>query len=144
VNSALDWYLLDNHWHQGVQKAVRDLNHLYLAIAALHELDFEGQGFEWIDCNDASHSTLSYIRRARDGSFVLVLLNFTPVPRHHHRINIPEAGEYEELFNSDSNQYGGSNLGNAGKIHSEQVAWMGPHLHLTLPPLAGLILRKIA
>jgi len=141
VNSSLDWQLLESHWHSGVHKAIRDLNHLYLNIPALHELDFEGQGFEWIDCNDANHSTLSYLRRARDGRFVLILLNFTPVPRHHHRVNVPSMGEYKELFNSDSEQYGGSNLGNAGKIYSENVPWIGPHLHLTLPPLGALILQ---
>jgi len=141
VNGSIDWSLLESHWHAGIQKAVRDLNQLLLKTPALYELDFEGQGFEWIDCNDENHSTLSYIRRARDRRFVLILLNFTPVPRHHHRINVPETGEYVELFNSDSAEYGGSNLGNAGRIHTEQVAWMRPHLHLTLPPLGALILQ---
>ncbi len=141
VNASVDWSLLNSHWHSGVQKTVRDLNHLLLRTPALYELDFEGQGFEWIDCNDHHHSTLSYIRRARDGSFVLILLNFTPVPRHHYRISVPQTGDYQELFNSDSAEYGGSNLGNFGQIHTEQVAWMGPHLHLTLPPLGALILQ---
>ncbi|ROH88251.1 1,4-alpha-glucan branching protein GlgB [Pseudomethylobacillus aquaticus] len=144
VNSSLDWHLLDAHWHQGMQHASRDLNHLYRTIPALYELDFEGQGFEWIDCRDHDQSTISFQRKARDGSFIVVVLNFTPVLRTGYRLGVPVPGDYVELFNSDASYYGGSNQGNGAGLRSEAHSWMGhPHsLVVTLPPLAGVILQR--
>ena len=138
----LDWYLLEHEVHRGVQACVRDLNHGYRNIPALYELDFSAEGFHWIDCHDSEQSTLSYVRRARDGSFVVVALNFTPVPRTHYRLGVPQLGRYREIFNSDSSYYGGSNLGNGTEIHAEAHHWMGfpVSIQLTLPPLAGVIL----
>ena len=143
VNASLDWHLLNTHWHQGVHQASRDLSHLYKYLHALHELDFEPQGFDWIDCHDSDQSIISYIRRGLDGSFVLILLNFTPVLREGYRVGTPVAGNYKELFNSDAECYGGSNQGNGAGLISQPVAWMGREqsLVVTLPPLAGLILQ---
>ncbi len=119
-----------------------DLNKLYRDIPALHELDFNHEGFTWLDCNDASHSVLSYLRNARNGSSVAVALNLTPLPREHYRIGLPKQGLYREVLNSDSDYYAGSNLGNAGLIQSEATPWMGMpcSAEITLPPLAGVIL----
>jgi 1,4-alpha-glucan branching enzyme len=138
---ALDWYVLDYPRHRGVQMLVTDLNRLYRELPALHGLDFEPRGFEWIDCHDAPQSVLSYLRRHGD-EFVVAAFNFTPVPRTNYRIGVPEDGVYEEIFNSDSEYYGGSNTGNA-VLTSEAKEWMGrPHsLVMTLPPLAGVVLR---
>lgn len=139
---SLDWHVLETAFHQGVQRLVGDLNQLYHQTPALYQYDFEWQGFEWIDCHDAEQSVLSYTRKSADG-FVLVIINFTPAPRHDYRIGVPQAGAYVELFNSDSHFYGGSNLGNGNQgLHSEDKAWMNKDhsLCLTLPPLAGIIL----
>ena len=142
VGRELDWSLLEREVHRGVQNCVRDLNHLYRNLPALYELDFTGEGFGWIDCHDTEQSTLSYIRQARDGKFLIVALNFTPVPRTHYRLGVPSLGQYREIFNSDSGFYGGGNLGNGLEITAEASAWMGypASLCLTLPPLAGVIL----
>ncbi|HEB78724.1 MAG TPA: 1,4-alpha-glucan branching enzyme, partial [Methylothermaceae bacterium] len=104
--------------------------------------DFDSQGFEWIDCHDSAQSTLSYLRKS-DEDFLLVVLNFTPVPRHDYRLGVPEPGVYQEIFNSDSLYYGGSNVGN-GWIEAEDIPWMGrPHsISITLPPLAGIVLCR--
>lgn len=148
VNSSLDWHLLSNEyaghqWHQGLKLAVHDLNRLYHSYNALHTLDFEVQGFEWIDCHDSDQSIVSYIRRGLDNSFVIIVLNFTPVLRQTYRIGVPVAGTYREVFNSDANCYGGSNQGNGAGIHTENVAWMrhNQSLVITLPPLAGIVLQ---
>ncbi len=143
VNASLDWHLLDSHWHQGVKLTSHDLNHLYTNLPALHDLDFQPQGFDWIDCQDVDQSVLSYIRRARNGSFVLILLNFTPVPRVNYRLGVPIAGEYAEIFNSDAKYYGGSNISNGTAIKTEQTSWMGHQnsILVTLPPLSGVILK---
>jgi 1,4-alpha-glucan branching enzyme len=142
--SELDWKSLAQPGPAGVRNALRDLNHLYRSIPALHELDFSQEGFAWIDCHDADQSVIVYQRRASDGSFVVVALNFTPVPRPRYRIGVPTAGNYTEIFNSDSRYYGGSDLGNAGAIATRSSPWMGLpcSLAITLPPLAALILAR--
>jgi 1,4-alpha-glucan branching enzyme len=141
-DASIEWGLLDYVYHRGVQKLVSDLNRLYREIPAMHRYDFDSEGFDWIDCNAAEQSMLSYIRR--DGEdFIVVALNFTPVPRHHYRIGVPAAGKYRERFNSDSGYYGGSDLGNRGLVEAETVSWDGhPYsIALTLPPLAGIVLQ---
>ena len=147
VNDSLDWHLLGpnnggQRMQQGVQLANRDLNNIYRDLPALYDLDFEGGGFEWIDCHDNDQSIISYIRRAGDGSFVLIVLNFTPVLRTDYRIGVPQAGHYRELFNSDAACYGGSNQGNGAGLQTENISWMNhaQSLLITLPPLAGLII----
>ncbi|MGH8403394.1 MAG: alpha amylase C-terminal domain-containing protein, partial [Gammaproteobacteria bacterium] len=141
-DQGLEWGLLQSPLHAGVFRLVGDLNRLYRTEGALHRHDFDSQGFNWIDCHDATNSVISYVRRDND-DFVLVILNFTPVPRYRYRIGVPRSGLYSELLNSDSVYYRGSNLGNGGRIESRPQAWMGqPHcIELTLPPLAGVILK---
>ncbi|MEW8013227.1 MAG: 1,4-alpha-glucan branching protein GlgB [Candidatus Sedimenticola endophacoides] len=143
-NDQLDWYLMERPQHHGIRALVSELNRLYRQLPPLHDLDFEGGGFEWIDCHDASQSTLSYQRKARDGSFVVVVLNFTPVPRENYRIGVPQPGRYREILNSDSRHYDGGNIGNAGLAQSEGIAWMdqAQSLELTLPPLGAIVLQR--
>ena len=140
---VLDWYVLEYPCHQGIQRLVKNLNQLYKDLPALHQYDFEWHGFEWIDCNDADNSVLSFIRRS-DEQFVIVVVNLTPQPHHGYRIGVPEAGVYREIFNSDSEFYGGSNMGNGGgALVADELSWMNqPYsLGLTLPPLAAVILQ---
>ncbi len=139
-HGSLPWHLADEPRHAGVRAMIRDLNGLYRALPALHRRDHDGSGFYWLSWQDAAHSTLSFVRRDGDDHAV-VLLNFTPVPRHGYRVGVPRPGHYREVFNSDSQFYGGSNLGNS-VVASEAIACMG-HDHsivVTLPPLAGIVL----
>jgi 1,4-alpha-glucan branching enzyme len=143
-NSAdiLDWYVLQYPVHQGVQLLVQDLNRLYRSSPALYEREFDWQGFEWIDCHDSQQSVVSFIRKTGD-DFLVVVVNFTPTPHSGYRIGVPQPGEYREVLNSDSEYYGGSNLGNgAGGLVAEERPWMGrPYsISITVPPLAGLVL----
>jgi len=140
---ALDWHLLDFAEHRGVQSLVRALNRLYRTRPELHERDCEGDGFAWIDCSDANASVLSYLRRGRDPeTFVVVVCNFTAVPRSSYRVGVPAAGLYREVLNTDSAYYGGSNVGNLGALATDEIAahGYGHSLSLTLPPLATLVL----
>jgi len=140
---VLDWYVLEYPLHQGVQRLVKDLNHLYRTLPALHRYEFDWRGFDWIDCNDTDNSVLSFVRRA-DDTFVIVVINLTPVPRENYRLGVPQAGEYIEIFNSDSAFYAGSNVGNASHaIYTEALPWMNQScsINLTLPPLAGIVLQ---
>ncbi|HQN12628.1 MAG TPA: 1,4-alpha-glucan branching protein GlgB [Quisquiliibacterium sp.] len=139
---ALDWHLLDHPPHRGVQRLVADLNRLVTGTPALHELDFDSSGFAWIDCHDHDQSVFSWLRRARDGSVCAVVVNCTPVPRHGYRLGLPRAGRWREVLNSDSEHYGGSNVGNVGAVRAESDAWMGQpaSVALTLPPLAAVVL----
>jgi len=143
-DQSLSWHQAEYMPHRGLQLLVRDLNHLSQEIPALHEVDFESHGFQWIDCNDASQSTLSYIRRDKNGGAVCVILNLTPVPRYDYRLGVPEPGFYKEIMNTDAETYGGSNTGNSGGVSAEDITWMGqPHsVRITLPPLACLVLRR--
>jgi len=139
----LDWEVLDYDVHAGLRNLVGDLNRLYRDIPALHRLDFETGGFDWIDCHDADQSTLSFLRYDDAGGFVVVALNFTPVPREGFRLGVPRGGHYTEVINSDSAYYAGSNLGNGGGVTAVDREWMGRthSLEITLPPLGGVILR---
>ena len=142
-DKALDWYVLDYPGHRGVQQLVSDLNQLYRRLPALYAHEFEPNGFDWVDCHDSKQSVISFIRKAGD-QFVIVILNFTPIPRQGYRIGVPMDGTYQEIFNSDSEYYHGSNLGNGGELHTENVSWMGRpcSLNLTLPPLAAIVLER--
>ncbi|MCZ7658773.1 MAG: 1,4-alpha-glucan branching protein GlgB [Xanthobacteraceae bacterium] len=140
---SLDWHLLGEPPHQGVQRLVRDLNRLYRERPALNEGDHHEKGFLWIEANDWQQSVVSFLRRARNPEdFVVVAVNFTPVVRHDYRLGVPAAPGYREIMNSDSELYGGSNVGNAGYVPAEDVPAHGfpSSIRLTLPPLAGLIL----
>ncbi|MGD0958849.1 MAG: 1,4-alpha-glucan branching protein GlgB [Methylomonas sp.] len=142
VNRALDWYVLDYAHHRGLQTLVKDLNKLYTTHPALFYYDFDYHGFEWVDCHDVQQCVISYRRKWADKDLI-VILNFTPVPRHGYRIGVPLPGEYREIFNSDSHYYDGSNTGN-GQVSSSPQPWMGMEhsVLVTLPPLAGIILEK--
>jgi len=141
VSQELDWGLLKDKQHMGMQRLLRDLNHLYNETPALHQLDFSSEGFAWVDCYDAGQSVISYLRYAHDGVFVLAILNFTPVIRSGYRIGVPVSGSYREIVNSDSGYYEGSNVGNMGRIATTGKPWMGlaDSIVITLPPLAGLV-----
>ncbi len=141
-NSSLDWHLLDDLQRQQFNKFVRDLCRFYQKNPALWKWDHLPEGFRWIDCHDSNHSVFSYIRRAEE-DYLICILNLTPVPRFHYRIGVPEKRIYKEIFNSDSSFYGGSNLGNWGRVEAEEVSIHGfPYsLNLTLPPLGGLIFK---
>ena len=144
-DESLDWHLLEYQDHRGIQQWVRDLNRTLAEQRALHQVDFDHTGFEWLDCSDFEGSVVSFVRRAYDPSdFVVVVVNFTPVPRPDYVIGVPEAGRYVELLNSDGEIYGGSNLGNGGGIQSEPTPAHGrPHrLTLVLPPLGCLMLKR--
>ncbi|MAT66762.1 MAG: 1,4-alpha-glucan branching enzyme [Gammaproteobacteria bacterium] len=141
-DAELEWSALDYPPHAGVQALVRDLNHLYRELPALHAHEFSADGFDWIDCHDAAQSVISYQRRAGE-DFVVVVLSFTPIVRERYRLGVPGPGWYRVRLNSDSAYYGGSNLGEDG-VMAEPTPWMGhPYsIELTLPPLAGLILVR--
>ena len=146
-DSSLQWHLLEWDGHRGLSRAVADLNALLRRERSLHERDFEGCGFEWIDCHDWQNSILAFARRASDPEdFLIVCSNFTPVPRTGYRVGVPRAGTYDEVFNSDAAIYGGSNVGNAGILHSEPRPHHGRDQSLTLvvPPLATIILKPRA
>jgi 1,4-alpha-glucan branching enzyme len=142
---SLDWHLLDDPMHRGVQSVVRDLNHLYRNEPALHELDCESGGFEWIDCNDVEQSILSFLRYSKTTNEVIaVVCNFTPVPRHNYMIGVPRGGFWQELLNTDASVYNGSGNGNFGGVEASPVAGHGRShtLVLTLPPLGAVILKS--
>ncbi|EIC21684.1 1,4-alpha-glucan branching protein GlgB [Thiorhodovibrio frisius] len=142
-DEALDWYLLERQPHLGIKQIVADLNRLYQDLPALHQVDFDSSGFEWIDCHDSSQSVLSFVRKSKDQKqIVAAAFNFTPVPRENYRIGVSRAGFYREAINSDGAFYGGSNVGNQGGVHSEALSWMGREhsIPIALPPLAGVIM----
>lgn len=141
-DTSLDWCLLDRPVHHGVQRLVADLNRLYAGHPDLHRGDFRQDGFEWLDCHDAAQSVVCY-QRSSGGSYVVVVVNFTPVPRHGYRIGVPRPGCYCEILNTDAAAYGGSNLGNLGAVSAEALPWMGRNysIALTLPPLAVICLK---
>ena len=138
---SLDWHLLDQPLHRGVQRLVRDLNAVQRHYPALHQRDVEESGFAWIAPDDRENSVFSFIRQAADGTAVLVLSNFTPVPRHAYRIGVDRPGRYVEILNSDATVYGGSGLHN-GAVHSDAIGAHGRahSLVLTLAPLATIML----
>jgi 1,4-alpha-glucan branching enzyme len=141
----LDWEVLGDPRHAGLQRWVRDLNRLYAAQPALFDSDFEPGGFAWIDCNDHEHSIIALTRRSRAEAHPLVaIVNFTPVPRREYRLGVPEGGSYQELLNSDAEVYGGSNIGNSGVVAAESVPSHGYEfsLSLSVPPLGFLILKS--
>jgi len=141
---GLEWAFCEEMPHRGIRRLVGDLNGVYRREPALHQLDFNPAGFQWIDCNDNENSVVSFIRRGRDWhDFLVVIVNFTPVPRHGYVIGVPEAGSYREVLNTDSEIYGGSNMGNGGAVATEPIEAHGhaQRLRLTLPPLSCLFLK---
>ena len=145
-DQSLDWHLLADPSHRGIQSLVRDLNALYRSIPALHELDCEPSGFEWVDGGNTQQSLLSYIRNGKSGSGrALVVCNFTPQVHHGCRFGVPAAGRWVERLNSDSKAYGGSDVGNLGGVEAEKQSAHGrPYsVEITVPPLATIVLEHV-
>jgi len=141
---GLDWQLLDHPWHQGMLRWVRELNHAYRREPALHAHDFDWRGFQWIDCNNWEESIISFLRRGTHAKdMLLAICNFTPVPRYHYRVGVPDPGYWQELLNSDAKDYGGSGHGNLGGLEATPVPCHGMYnsLSMTLPPLGIVVLR---
>ena len=144
---SLDWFLLDESigggWHIGMQKLVKDLNKIYRENAPLFELDSDPQGFDWLVVDDAQNSVFAFERRSSKGERIIVISNFTPVPRHDYRMGVNVAGQYHEILNTDSSFYEGSNLGNCGAVESEAIPSHGRDnsISVSIPPLATLYLK---
>lgn len=143
-DKSLDWHLLEFDKHREMKQYISDLNNLYKHENALWDYDFEGRGFEWINCNDSEESIVSFVRKGKEeDNQVIVVSNFTPVPRTIHRIGVPKKGKYVELFNSDAAIYGGSGVLNDSDIYSEDVPWDGKDqsISIKIPPLATCYLK---
>jgi 1,4-alpha-glucan branching enzyme len=143
-NGSLDWHLLGRDSHRQLQDYVRDLNHLYASERSMFEVDFDHNGFQWLDFHDAQGSTIAFMRKAKDETDYLVFaLNFTPIPRPRYRIGVPDEAFFKEVLNSDSASYGGSNLGNYGGVNATKEEWAGwpCSIEITLPPLGVVILK---
>jgi 1,4-alpha-glucan branching enzyme len=141
-DQSLDWHLLEHTSHLGVKNWVRDINQFYAGTPALYQKDFEQNGFEWIDVNDWENSVIAFLRRGTSSEdVVLVVCNFTPVPRPNYRIGVPHGGYWKESLNSDAREYWGSGQGNMGGVEARPVPYHGRShsLSLTLPPLSVLI-----
>ncbi len=142
--STLEWDLLKDDRHSGIQQWITDLNRLYRNEPALYERDFVPAGFEWVDCTDAGSSVISLLRKGKStDEVVLIVCNFTPVPRPNYRIGVPYGGFWKEVLNSDATQYGGKGWGNLGGIEAVPIPLHGRthSITLTLPPLAALYLK---
>ncbi len=145
-DQSLDWHLLADGSHHGMQDLVRDLNHVYREIPALHVKDTDPSGFEWLEGADADRSVYAFVRHGHDGDLpVVVVCNFTPLVREGYRVGVPRTGRWRERLNTDAAAYGGSNVGNLGGIESADVSWHGrpASILLTLPPLATIILELV-
>jgi 1,4-alpha-glucan branching enzyme len=143
-DNSLDWHLLEHASHQQLQRWVRDLNRVYQSEPALHEIDFSGTGFEWVDCNDYDSSTLSFLRKGkREKDLLLAVFNFTPVPRNAYRVGVPRGGFWKEILNSDAHDYGGSGQGNFGGLKAEEMPCHGRpfSLEITVPPLGAVVFK---
>jgi 1,4-alpha-glucan branching enzyme len=141
---GLDWHLLDYEMHSKLKDYIRDLNKLYTSHKAMHEIDFSYDGFEWLDCNDSDHSIISFLRKGRCNDDVLVFVcNFTPMVYNSYRIGVPYDTHYAEVLNSDSEMYGGSNVGNLGGVHSENIQHQQrPYsISINVPPLAMVVFK---
>jgi 1,4-alpha-glucan branching enzyme len=144
-DSSLDWALLDRPAHAGLQKWLRDLNHLYKNEPAMYECDCDPAGFEWIDCSDSENSVVALLRKSKTSpALIIAVCNFTPVPRYSYRIGAPRGGHWQEILNSDAAEYWGSNLGNMGGVEAAPVPLHGRRysLTVTLPPLAVSFLKS--
>jgi 1,4-alpha-glucan branching enzyme len=144
-DGSLEWHLLQHDSHRGVHGWVSDLNRAYRAEKALHQLDCDPAGFEWIDGSDSEQSMISFMRKSRgEDQIIAVVFNFTPIPRLNYRVGVPRGGYWQEILNSDSESYGGAGFGNLGGTHAEQIVSHGrPHsLNLIVPPLGAVFLKN--
>ncbi len=139
-DSSLDWHLTGYERHAQIMNTVRQLNRIYRETPALHQLDTDPTGFEWIDGGDWENSVVSFVRRSRHGQSVSCVFNFTPLPRQGYRVGVNHPGYWREIFNSDANEFGGSGHGNLGGVEAVPMEWHGRPLSLriTLPPLGAL------
>ncbi len=142
-DQSIDWHLLKHEPHKGVQAVVRDLNKLYAAEPALHELDNQPGGFEWIDCTDAANSVICCLRKSKGDDVIVMAFNFTPVPRHNYRVGVPGPGSWAEVMNTDAGVYGGTNVGNNGGVYAEFAPMHGQKysVSLNLPPLGAVFFK---
>jgi len=143
-DAEVEWHRLEDPLHAGVQRLVRDLNRLYASEAALHGRDSDPGGFRWVIGDDRANSVFAFLRfGAGAAPPILAVTNMTPVPRDNYLVGVPRAGSWREIFNSDSEIYGGSNMGNAGAVHTTPGAMHGEEqsLRLVLPPLSTVLLR---
>ena len=137
---ALEWHLLDTPQHRGIQSLIRDLNHLYRTVPALHQLDCESTGFEWLVADDSDNSVFAWLRKGSDASArCIVVVNFTPQTHYEYRVRAPFSGIWREVLNTNSAFYGGSNVGNAGNVIASESS-AGAELRLVIPPLAAIFL----
>ncbi|MEJ8757291.1 1,4-alpha-glucan branching protein GlgB [Pontibacter sp. H259] len=144
-DSSLDWHLLQFNYHSGVQRLLQDLNKLYQQEPGLYELGFESNGFEWVDFQDAHNSVVSFLRKGNEAkNDILIVCNFTPIVHNHYRLGVPAGGEWEQIFNSDDEKYGGSNVQNSEPLHASEEPSHGRNfsLELKLPPLAVVYFKK--
>ncbi|MBI5614708.1 MAG: 1,4-alpha-glucan branching protein GlgB [Gammaproteobacteria bacterium] len=145
VSNELEWSLLKFGPHAGLQRMVADLNQLYRRLPALHELDAEPGGFAWIDCDDASRSVLSFVRTGRDGSQIVAVFNFTPVPRTQYRLGVPGTGRWQAIFNSDSRHYGGTDVGDlVVEAAPVRQGALPASIVVSLPPLGAVLFARPA
>jgi 1,4-alpha-glucan branching enzyme len=142
-DSGLDWALLGRQRNAGLCRWVADLNRLYREQRPLHQLDTDPSGFEWVQMDAHEISVLSFLRRDDAGHSVLVVCNFTPIPRHQLEMGVPGGGSWIELLNSDATDYGGSGVGNLGAVQAEPLSWRNRShtVRITVPPLACLFFR---
>jgi 1,4-alpha-glucan branching enzyme len=146
-DAGVPWEVLQYPLHSGLQLLVRELNRIYRAEPALHQVDFDYTGFEWIDIADVDQSAISFLRRASDPSdYVVFACNFTPVPRYNYKVGVPETGYYREILNTDAEMFGGSNMGNGGGVtaHPRKAHGRPACLTITLPPLAVMAFKRRA
>jgi 1,4-alpha-glucan branching enzyme len=141
-DTSLDWDLLQHDAHRQVSMLMRDLNHLYTQEPALHAEDCSPTGFEWVDCNDYDTGVISFLRKTGD-QVILVLINFTPVPRYHYHVGVPRGGWWREILNTDAAAYGGGDIGNAGGREAYWMRWHGREftLEVTVPPLGAVFFK---
>jgi 1,4-alpha-glucan branching enzyme len=141
---SIDWHLLQYPFQSGLQRCVADIQRVYRSNPSLYEVDFDWQGFQWLESHDNENSVFAFLRRGHDPNDMLVVVsNFTPVPRYGYRVGVPTGGPWREILNTDSSLYEGGNVGNAGQVWAEDEPWGSqPHsLCLTLPPLGAIYLR---
>lgn len=142
---SLDWHLVSDPLHAGVSRLIQHLNHLYKTEPALWEIDNSYQGFEWIDFTDAENSVISFARKSKNGEILIFVMNATPVPRENYRIGALGNGFYKEILNTDSQAYGGSNIGNFGGVWADPIPCLGREysLNFRLPPLATIGFKRV-
>jgi 1,4-alpha-glucan branching enzyme len=141
---SLDWHLLERPEHAGMRNLVRDLNRLLRDEPALYERDFDGDGFRWLEANDAARKVVAFARSSAGGERDLVCVaNLSPIPREGYRVGLPRSGRWIEALNTDSRHYGGGDVGNGGSVEAEPIGWHDQQFsaELTLPPLGVVWLR---